>query len=368
MSKDHLLLTGGGTLGPVTPLLAVAEEWRKRKPEAKISWIGTPNGPERSLVERRRFDFYSLRSPKFDRARPWTLPFVAPLFLLSLARSFVLLRELQPVAVVSAGAYVSVPVAWMAKLLGIPVWIHQLDVVPGVANKLMAPVAKKINITWSESASQFPKGKSEIVGAMVRSMVTVGEAKLARDRYGFSLEKPTVFVIGGGTGAASINEMMAIIGPELSERANVLHLTGKGKLRESLKTIGENYTALEFLEEGMADAYALSDVVVARAGMGTIAELVALKKPTVLIPIPHSHQEANARALEERGAAIVVKHLTPQTLLQAIEKVLSDKNKQRELSENIGTLFPLNADERMVDDILSVIEKQEEKVVGINEV
>ncbi len=353
--NDHLLLTGGGTLGPVTPLLAVASEWKKRAPEAKISWIGTKKGPERVLIEAARYDFHPLYAPKFDRTRLWTLPFVVPAFAFSCIKAVSLLRKIRPGAIVSAGAYVSVPVAFVAWFMRIPVWTQQLDVVPGMANKLMAPFAKKITVTWPESALAFPKKKTEVVGAMVRKMVKVGEPKLARDRYGFDAAKPTVLVMGGGTGAASLNDVMAIIGPDLIKHANVLHLTGKGKSLTTLNEIGGTYVALEFLAEGMADAYAAADIVVARAGMGTIAELAALGKPAILVPIKHSHQEANAKALLERGAADVISYLTPQTLLQAIQKLLEDKDHRETLAANIRSLFPLNADERIVHDIFSTL-------------
>ncbi len=353
--NDHLLLTGGGTLGPVTPLLAVGAEWRKRAPDAKISWIGTPKGPERTLVEAAHYDFHPLRAPKFDRTRLWTLPCVIPLFALSCIRAFRLLKKIEPAAVVSAGAFVSVPVAMMARLLGIPVWLHQLDVQPGLANKLMAPFAKKITVTWPESLSAFNAKKSEVAGAMARKMVSAGEPTLARKRYGFDENKKTLFIIGGGTGAASLNDVFAIIGPELEKKMNVLHLTGKGKALTTLNEIGGTYVALEFLAEGIADAYAAADIVVARAGMGTIAELAALGKPAILVPIAHTHQEANARALKERDAAEVVTYVTPQTLLQAIEKLSGDENRGSVLSDNIRKLFPLNADERIAHDIFTTL-------------
>lgn len=355
MKNDHLLLTGGGTLGPVTPLLAVAAEWRKRRPEAKVSWIGTPKGPERVLVEAARYDFYPLAAPKLDRARIWKLPLVLFMFVYSCIKAFFLLKNIKPGAVVSAGAYVSVPVAVAAWFLRIPLWTQQLDMVPGLANKLMAPFAKKITVTWPESLTAFPAKKTEVVGAMVRKMVRVGEPRLARDRYGFDSSKPTVLVMGGGTGAASLNDVMAIIGTEVVKHANVLHLTGRGKSFTSLNEIGGTYVALEFLAEGMADAYAAADLVVARAGMGTIAELAALGKPAILVPIPRSHQVANANALFVRQAADVVNYLTPQTLLQAIQRLLDDKAHRDELSANIRTLFPLNADERIVHEILAAL-------------
>jgi UDP-N-acetylglucosamine--N-acetylmuramyl-(pentapeptide) pyrophosphoryl-undecaprenol N-acetylglucosamine transferase len=348
-------MTGGGTLGPVTPLLAVAAEWRKRDSEVKLSWVGTPSGPEKVLVEAAKIEFQALAAPKFDRTRLWRLPAVPFLLILSCIRAWSLLGGLQPDLVMTAGAYVSVPVVFMARLRGIPVWVHQLDVVPGLANKLMAMVATKISVTWTESLPSFPASKTEVVGAMARKFVKVGEQQMARERYGFAADKPTVLVMGGGTGAAKINEMMLIIAPELLQQANVLHLTGRGKMLGALTEAGANYVAVEFLHEGMADAYAVADVVVARAGMGTIAELAALGKPTVLIPIKDSHQEANAKALTDRSAAEVVAFLTPQTLKQAITKLLNDEPRRQELAHNIHGIFALNGDERIVHGSLAIL-------------
>src|SRR3989339_682175 len=123
----RILMTGGGTGGPVTPLLAIAAEWKKREPDVQIAWIGTPGGPERTLVEAAHFPFHELAAPKFDRTRLWTVPLIPFQLVTSCVKSFKLMQELEPSMVISAGAYVSVPVTWMAWLLRVPVWIHQLD-------------------------------------------------------------------------------------------------------------------------------------------------------------------------------------------------------------------------------------------------
>ncbi len=347
-----VLFTGGGTLGPVTPLLSAARLLRERNPDVKIVWIGTLTGPEKELVERDGYEFLGLSAPKLDRTRFWTLPLVIPQFIVSSVKAYSLLQEIDPLVVVSAGAYVSVPVAFMAKLLGLPVIIEQLDVTPGIANKLMAKVAQKIFVTWPENLKAFPKGKTEVAGASVRRSMLLGEANLARERYGLRRPLPTVLVIGGGTGAASMNEMFLTIGPELVKSANVIHLTGKGKMLSGLEKIGDGYKAVEFLGESLADAYALADVVVARAGMGTIMEVSALKKPTILVPIAGSHQEQNAQAVAGRGACVVIGGgSTPQHLLQAIQKLTQDELKRADLSEAVGKLFPFGLDEGMVGAI-----------------
>ena len=136
--SPRILLTGGGTLGPVTPLLAVAEVWREQDTDVEFSWIGTRKGPERALVETYRIPFFSLPAPKLSRHQKWKWPFI-PLFMFwSLYRAWRLLRDIEPDVVMSAGGYVSVPAVIMARLMGMYVWVHQLDRVPGLANRIMA--------------------------------------------------------------------------------------------------------------------------------------------------------------------------------------------------------------------------------------
>lgn len=347
-----ILFTGGGTLGPVTPLLSAARLLRERNPDLKIVWIGTPEGPERELVERDGYEFRLLSAPKLDRTRIWTLPLIIPKFIVSSVHAYSMLQDIDPVVIVSAGAFVSVPVAFMAKVLGLPVVIEQLDVTPGLANKLMAKVAKKIFVTWPENLAAFPKSKTEVAGGSVRKSMLLGESHLARERFELKRALPTVLVIGGGTGAASMNEMFLTIGPELVKSANVIHLTGKGKMLPGLEKIGDGYKAVEFLGESLADAYALADVVVARAGMGTIMEVAALKKPTILVPIANSHQEQNAQAVSSRGACLVIgANSTPQNLLQVIQKLSQDELRRADLAESVGKLFPFGLDEGMVGAI-----------------
>lgn len=353
-AQHHIVFTGGGTLGPVTPLLAVAAEWKKRDPFVKFTWIGTPDGPERLLVESAKIPFIALKAPKFDRTRPWTWPFIPFQMLASCIASARLLADLQPTLLMSAGAYVSVPIAWTAVFMRIPSWIHQLDVTVGLANKLMAPFAKRISVTWEENVATFGAAKTLVVGAMIRPFLRLGDAQTARELFGLDATKPTVLVLGGGTGATRLNERLAIIGPELIRHANVIHLTGRGKMMTALETLGDGYVAREFVGEGMADLYALADVVVTRAGMGTIAEVVALGKPTILLPL-EGQQESNAQALESRGAADVLHHVTPQTLLQSILRYLDNPEKRDALTTKIRTVFPTNADERIVHEALRLL-------------
>lgn len=348
----RILMTGGGTMGPVTPLLAIVEEWKRRDPSVDMRWIGTPKGPERAVVERRGIGFFPLSAPKWDRTRPWTMPWTPVGLAIATARAARLLRIWRPHLIFSAGAYVSVPIVWAARLLHIPVWIHQLDVVPGLANRLMAPAATRVSVTWQESARAFPAKKTIIVGGMARAELAHGSYERAVQTFSLRPGLPTVLVVGGGTGAAAINTTLIAVLDDVRSVANIIHVTGRGKASANPT---EGYTPVTFLDEDLADAYAAADLVVVRAGMGTIMELVALCKPTLLVPIPHSHQEANARVLVRSGAAEMISNLTPQIFLQTIRHLLNDPARCADLARAIGNVLPLGAEERMVTEAMGMV-------------
>lgn len=358
--SHHILFTGGGTLGPVTPLLSVAAQWRRRDPDVRCSWIGTPKGPERLLVEGAKIPFFSLSAPRMNRYRKWTYPFIPFHMAWSMWQAAKMLKEMKPDMVLSAGAYVSVPVVLVAWCMRIPIWIHELDVRPGLANRIMAPFARRISTTWAESAQAYAAKKTSVVGTMVRGTLALGDRVSARDRYGLRADLPTVLILGGGTGASSLNETMLVIADEVLRMANVIHLTGRGKMIPALQSFqeqGKPYVALEFLHEGMADAYAVADIVVARAGMGTISELAALGKPSIILPLPGSQQEENAKALQAQEAADVLLAVTPQVLLQAITRMIQSNEHRSACAEHIRRIFPVNADERIVHDAIEILTK-----------
>jgi len=355
--SPHILLTGGGTLGPVTPLLAVAEVWRGKDETVDFSWIGTKRGPERALVEAYRIPFFSLTAPKLDRHRKWKWPFI-PLFMLwSLYRSWQLLRKIEPDVVMSAGGYVSVPVVIMARLMGMYVWIHQLDRVPGLANRMMAPFAHRVSVTVDESLEAFSEKKRLDVGAVVRPGMWQGDSKQARQKLSLPKQdgRLTILVFGGGTGAQSLNDMMAAIGSDLVDKMDVIHLTGKGKWDPIFETFGDRYVALEFLGAGMANALTLADIVVGRAGMGTVMELSVLKKPSILLPLPNTDQLGNARMLEECDAAKIVRSANPQILKQEIERLVEDDQLRHTYGRRIGMLFYAHGAEKIVDELRRVL-------------
>ncbi len=350
--RTHILITGGGTLGPAVPLLAIVDEWRSRDDDLRVSWIGTPNGPEKSFISEKDIPFFSLPSAKLSRNAIWQWPFMIPIFIFSCAKAYFLLRNLRPDFIFSAGGYVSVPVIWIGKLLNIPSWVHQLDVKPGLANKLMAPFASRISVTWKKTASAFPRKKTYVVGGIERPGIRGGDGNKFLKRKGLEINNPTILVMGGGTGSESINNAILAILPDIINSINVIHITGIGK-NDHIKE--DNYFAKDLFVDEMPDVYASADIVISRAGMGTILELAVLRKPTILIPIPNSHQELNAKALEDFNAAIVIHNLKPQILKQEILHLIDNGAQRRSLEKNISKILDFNAEEIIVDESIKIL-------------
>ena len=349
--SPHILLTGGGTLGPVTPLLAIYDEWKKQHVGVRFSWIGTFTGPEQDfLASYKDIHFYKLFAPKLSRHKKWQWPFLPFLLIISCVWAFVILRKLRPSIIYTVGGYVSVPIFLVARLIGIPTWVHQLDVEPGIANKMMAKFATRVTATFSESAQRM---RAIYLGGMVRHML--GNMDRAQDYFNLDPHKPTILMIGGGTGATQLNDAMIAIKDDLLTSVNIIHSFGRGKMPSQIKS-KPGYYATELLTTDLADAYATADLVVARGGLGTLLEAVWWKKPMIVIPIEGSHQEKNAQIVEEAVAGVVLRNMKPQMLLEAIRKVFERRLEREAMMHNMGDLIPLGAEEKIVEESQKIME------------
>ncbi|OGL66576.1 hypothetical protein A2856_02740 [Candidatus Uhrbacteria bacterium RIFCSPHIGHO2_01_FULL_63_20] len=354
-----ILLAGGGTLGPVTPLIAIVEAWKNADPSARFVWVGTRNGPEAELVRAEGIKFLYLPVARLTRypSLEWlTLPWrIVSAFVMA----WLILGREKPSLVAVAGGYTGVPLAYAAFLRGIPVWTHQPDVKPLLSNRLITPVATLVTLAWSVTAASFPKAKTEVVGNPVRAMMRAGAKDRAANRFNLDLRLPTLLVFGGGGGAKWLNQMCMDMAPKLVGVANVIHITGVGKMKPAYQRFGPHYHAVELLTDGMNDAIAAADVVLARAGMGTISELSALRKAAVLVPIPGSTQEANARVIGESGAATVFSQplATLGDLEKAILGLLGDELKRRELGNRLASALPTDVAEKIVHRLQRIVKK-----------
>jgi UDP-N-acetylglucosamine--N-acetylmuramyl-(pentapeptide) pyrophosphoryl-undecaprenol N-acetylglucosamine transferase len=358
-----IILTGGGTMGSVTPLLAVAEELKRRESGAEFLWIGTKNGPEKKVVESYNIKFLSVPAGKLRRyfsGWNFSMPF---LLAAGFFKSLWLIFKFKPKMILSAGGFVAVPVVWAGWILRKPSLIHQEDLRPGLANKLTAPFAKIITVTFPESQKYFPR--AILTGNPVRQEIFSGSREHAAEIFKLEKNLPTLLVLGGGTGALSLNKTVIEAAPGLLEFCQIIHATG-GRFDDKTFTISEllkaenpRYHAFDFLVSDFKDAYAAADLVVSRAGMGTLTELAVLGKATVLIPIPGSHQEDNAYYFKKQNAVVLwdEKNITPENFSAAIRNLINNKIELENLSRNIKGVMPTNASQKMADEIFKVVKK-----------
>ena len=313
----RVLFTGGGSGGPTIPLLALAEEISQQRRDTHFLFLGSINGPERKMVEQTDIPFVAIPSGKLRRYWSWH-NFIDPLFILGGGiMGFVILLVFRPHVIVSAGSFVSVPVAYAAWILCIPHVILQMDVRPGLANRLMAPVSKALVSYFEQTATQFPSISLKLsIGPVVRQEIFSANAKLANERFGLHSEIPLILITGGGQGSVGLNRAVLPLLKHLLNNFQVVHLTGSGTAnifeQETAAFSHPHYHPLKIVHEGMGDLLAKSEIVLTRAGMGILGELAVLQKDTVLIPLPGTHQEDNSLLIKENNAA---ESITQQVLV-----------------------------------------------------
>lgn len=358
----RIIFAGGGTLGSVTPLLAAAEAVRQQRPDVECCWIGTKGGPEAALVAEAGLRFFGISSGKLRRYFSWRNFTDVFRIIKGVFDSLAVLRRCRPDALVSAGGFVAVPAVWAAWLMRVPVHLHQMDIRPGLANKLSAPFAGSMSVALEKSLQDFAAKKPVWTGNPVRAGMLSGSREEARKLFALEEGLPTVLFTGGGTGAVTLNATVRQAAPALSAAAQIIHLTGRGKA-EPLKDAPSRYHQLEFLTEDMKHAYAAADLVVTRAGMGALTELAALGLPTLVIPIAGSHQEENAAYFAARGAAefLAEKDLTAGRLADSILSLIRDMPRLEKLRSSIRRLNRREAAEAVAGLILAAAEKHGRK-------
>jgi len=340
-------------MGPVTPLLAVYEAWKKRDSSLEVLWVGTPHGPEKAVIEDQNIPFFSLPVARFPRYISWEWVLAPFRFVAALYKATQFFRFQHIDLVASAGGYTAVPVILAAKVFGVKIWVHQQDVDVLLTNRLTAPLADCLTAAWSHHKTTLGKNV-QIIGNPVRMSVLEGSCERAYERFHLNKEKQTVLVVGGGSGAVWLNTMIDQIASRLIARANVIHVTGKGKSGASL--CHKDYYVREFLIEDMKDAYALADVVVSRAGLGTISELSALAKAAIIIPLPDSIQESNARMIESACLVLDQKQVTPDLLFTSIIDLLNDSYRRQDFGQKMQNLFPTRIADEVVEMLIGLDE------------
>lgn len=354
-NTKKILFAGGGTGGSVSPLLAVAQELGE---EYEFFWLGTKNGPERKMVEGNKIKFKSILCGKLRRYFS-ILNFIDPFFIFfGFVQSFFIIIKWRPSLVMSAGSFVSVPVFFAAWILRVPILVHQQDVRPGLSNKIIAPFAQIITTTFEKSLKDYGK-KSIWTGnpSMCKFFLKGIDKNAEYKKFNFKKNLPIVLVIGGGTGALALNQFVWQSINELTKFCQIIHIVGKGKL--SGKEINnKNYRAFEFLKpKDITGALYIADIVISRCGLGLLTEIFYLNKLSILIPIPDSHQEDNAKIFKEKKAAIILnqKNITQKDFVRNINNIISDELLRSTLRNNIKTVMKHGANKAVAKIVKKII-------------
>ena len=278
----HIVLTGGGTAGHVTPNIALIPKLKEAG--YKISYIGSYDGMERKLIEDLGIPYYGISSGKLRRyfdPKNFSDPFRVVKGYFEAKK---LLKKLKPNVVFSKGGFVSVPVVLAAKACKVPALIHESDMTPGLANKLCIPSAATVCCNFPETVKCLPENKAVLTGTPIRQELLSGDAREGLKFCGFNAAKPVILVIGGSLGSVAVNNAVRSILPELLKDFQVIHLCGKDKLDASLNGT-EGYVQFEYIKDELPDLFAAADLIISRAGANAICEISALAKPNILIPL-----------------------------------------------------------------------------------
>ncbi len=325
-----IVLTGGGSAGHVTPNIALIPALKKAGFE--IFYIGSYNGIEKKLIEDYNIPYFGIATGKLRRyfdPKNFTDPFRV---LKGFSEARALLKRIKPDIVFSKGGYVSVPVVRAAGALKIPYIVHESDMTPGLANRLSMTGATKICCNFPETLKLLPADKAVLTGTPIREELGRGSREEGKRLCGFEDDKPVLMIIGGSLGAQSVNETVRYALPRLLPHFNVVHLCGKEKM-DNLKLCVPGYKQFEYVKIELKDIFAMADLVVSRAGANSICELLALKKPNILIPLStkasRGDQMLNARSFEQQGFSMVIDNddLDEDILVETIEELYNDREK-----------------------------------------
>lgn len=352
-----IVMTGGGTSGHVTPNIALF------KPLSDlghtISYIGTKD-IEKELVTKENIDYYEIEAGKLRRyVDIENIKDVAKIFK-GYNKALKILKKIKPDVVFSKGGFVSCPVVWAAKTLNIPAVIHESDITPGLANKLCIPFAEKICYAFPETKKYLPENKSIYTGLPVRESLLTGDRETGLKLMGFTEGKQVLLLMGGSQGSEFLNKKLRQDLSVLTEKFNICHLCGKGHIDETLLNL-EGYCQFEYVNEDLKHILSASDIVVSRGGATAIFEILALKKPALIIPlskkVSRGDQILNAKSFKEQG---LVEYIEEEDLenIRLSDKIAELDGKRHIISENQNKKDITKSLSAVINVILSVAKEK----------
>lgn len=353
----RIIITGGGTLGHIYPALVIANELKEK---AEILFIGTTSGIEEKIIQREGFKFKSVNVEGWS----WKIPIK---FIIKLIVAFFAgikyIKEFKPDIVIGMGGYASVPIVSVAVLFKIKTLIHEQNLIPGKATRLLARFVDKVAISFSESKQYLPTKKVEVTGNPVRTQFRQINKQQAIAKFNLDTDKFTLLVFGGSKGAHKINEVMKDVVNCLPEdKVQIIWATGE-KDYQLIKEFTSKTRLKIVVEEFFYDlpiAYQSADLVICRAGATTLAEIIACNLPAILVPYPYAtarHQEYNAKVLVEKGVAIMIKdaELSSERLTEIIIELIQNRDKLNTMVKNYQNFKITNATQNMINAIYSLV-------------
>ena len=366
-----IIISGGGTGGHIFPAVSIANALKKKYPEVEILFVGAEGRMEMQRVPAAGYRIMGLPICGLDRKNPLKNFSVIIKFIKSgwIARKII--KDFHPHTVVGVGGYASGPTLKMASIMGIPTLIQEQNSYAGVTNKMLAKGAKRICVAYKGMERFFPEEKIMLTGNPIRQ--ELAETTITREEginaFGLDPDKRTILIVGGSLGARTINEsVLKHLDLVKQSGIQIIWQTGKYYYKDILDQLNR-YEKLPMLYvtdfiSKMEEAYAAADLVISRAGAGSISEFCVLRKPVILVPSPNvaeDHQTQNALALVNNNAAIYVKDVdAPDTLLKQAIETVNNTNLLKNLSDNIATLAYTNSAEVIADEVYKLAKEYQE--------
>ncbi|MFA5962163.1 MAG: undecaprenyldiphospho-muramoylpentapeptide beta-N-acetylglucosaminyltransferase [Parcubacteria group bacterium] len=366
----RIVLTGGGTGGHLTPLIAVAKKIREIVPEVEFYFIGPKGKLEDEIMGRENIPIRNIQAGKLRRY--FSFQNVTDFFKIpfGILKSMWLLLVLMPDAIFSKGGYASFPVVVVGWLYRIPIMIHESDSNPGLANSMLGKFSDRVAVSYPEAEKYFPAAQVVLTGNPLSEKITQGDVNRARQTFNLTESKKVIFVTGGSQGAKSINDKILRILPQLLHKYQIIHQTGEHDFENVVHMAGElgfkagreGYYPIAFIKENIEDVLAVADLVISRGSATTISEIAANKKPAILIPLETSasdHQRMNAYSLARIGGCIVMEesNMGEHMLLEKIDELMENEALREKLAENIATFYHPDATEKIAQGILGMIKE-----------
>lgn len=364
--RPRVVISGGGTGGHIFPALSIADALRRRL-DADILFVGAENRMEMTRVPEAGYEIIGLPVAGFDRKRLWRNISVLFKLFRSLRKSRKIISDFKPDIAIGVGGYASGPTLKAAQRAGIPTLLQEQNSYAGVTNKLLGEKAGKICVAYDGMERFFPADRIVKTGNPIRkALLSYSKSvKESREAFGLDPERPVLLVVGGSLGALTLNESMEKGIKSIADKGiQVIWQTGKnfGDRGPAAARGIKGVVVTPFISD-MASAYRAADLVVGRAGAGSISELQVLGKPVILVPSPNvaeDHQTHNARALSERGAAVLVTDAEARDILvDTAIGLIGDKKKLADMQACILEMGIADSDERIADEVCTLLNKKQ---------